>query len=55
MATQPRPHIWKYAILVRKAPIEGAIQKGVPKLLRSRILNLSEFSLLVTYPGDRKM
>lgn len=42
-------------ILVRKAPIDCAIQKVMLTTLHTRISNLSHYSLLPRHPGERRM
>lgn len=45
----------KNGVLVRKAPIDGTIQKVVPSPLRTRILKTTHYSLLVSHLDERRM
>ena len=45
----------RYGLLVRKAPLDGALQRVVPKALRARLLYLTHYPRLAGHPGGTRM
>ena len=45
----------RYGLLVRKSPLEGALQRVVPKSLLDRLLYLSHYPRLAGHPGGTRM